>query len=198
MPNAPPAIDDRNAAIVVRAGARPASAKNSAAWAAAGFVVGALFWHTIGFWSFVQSTLLPGSDARRAERDTSVAETRPTSNAAMRSPARPTRSGHKTVAKLSDTPDAITQATSQSVSLADAPARVPVVLNPSEVAECVTLSRAGQGSAVVLTSCAPLVAPLASGTGVKLADREALKPVALSQPAALMWQAKVEVSAGQR
>lgn len=194
MPNARPANVDRNAAIVVRADVRPdvrtGRAKSSAAWAAAGFVVGALFWHTIGFWSFVQSTLLPGSDTRRAERDAPVSETRTTSNAAMRSPVRPTRTGHKTVTKLSDTPDAITHA--------DAPARIPIVLNPTEVAECVTLSRAGQGSSVLLTPCAPLSAPLASGTGVKLADRETVKPVALSQPAALMWQAKVEVSAGHR
>ena len=198
MPYAPRANNDRYAANAVNADTRPdvrsGRAKSSAAWAVAGFVVGALFWHTIGFWSFVQSTLLPGSDARRAERDTSVAETRSTSNAAMRSPVRPTRTGHKTATKLTDAPDA----TSVPVSQADVPAPVPTILNPTEIAECVTLSRAAPGSAVFLTPCAPLTAPLVSGTGVKLADREAVKPVAISQPAALMWQAKVEVSADRR
>lgn len=160
---------------------RPARAKSSAAWAVAGFITGALFWHTIGFWSFVQSTLLPGSDLRRAERDPPVADTRTTSSAGMHSPVRPTRAGPKTVTKWSE-----------------APAPVPTVLNPTEVADCVTLSRSMPGGSMALSPCVPLAAPLAVGAGVELADREPAKSAAFAQPAVLLWQAKVEVSAGQR
>jgi hypothetical protein len=161
---------------------RASQRKSSAAWACAGFVVGALFWHTIGFWSFVQATLVPDGNSRRAEREQSASETRPIATASLRSPVRPTRTGTTTSSKLNEPPPAETIA----------PVIVPVILNPTEIAGCVMLTRKTGGGLAEATACAPLAAPLADGAGAVLADREP------ARAANMFWQAKVDVSPSQR
>jgi hypothetical protein len=178
-------VQDVERATIARAAlpARAPQRLNSAAWAGAGFVAGALFWHSIGFWSFVQATLVPDGNARRASGEPIVSETRASAVASMHSPVRPARTGAKTATKLSEPPHA------DAASFALAP--VAVVLNPAEVANCVSLSRK-PGAVAEASPCAPLGASLATGTGVRIGDREAVKS------AALLWPAKVDVSANQR
>jgi hypothetical protein len=161
---------------------------SSAIWALSGFVLGAVFWHTIGFWSFVNSTLLPGPDARRTEREAAIVEARTTQQGNPRSPLRPTRSGTKTVTKLPDP----SHADLLHSELAAAPS-APLVINAMTVADCVTLVRRMQGQGVETGACASSVGPLAEGAGLALADRGLPKAAANAPP--LLWQAKVEVTA---
>ncbi len=44
---------------------RTSSVASAVVWGGSGFVVGAVFWHLIGFWSFVSTVVLGDTDARR-------------------------------------------------------------------------------------------------------------------------------------
>jgi hypothetical protein len=74
---------------------RPRPAFVAAGSAVAGFITGALFWHTIGFWNFVSDVVLKGPDEAQS---IALAQQSPTVPVAMRptgsiSPARTTVGG---------------------------------------------------------------------------------------------------------
>jgi hypothetical protein len=174
--------DTVNLRVSQKAG--PDTRRNSVIWGVAGFVAGALFWHSIGFWSFVQSTLLPGPDVRRADRDSLATDVRVAASAnGSYSLNRPVRGGTKAAGKL------------QQVAPSDVPTVVALTPEaPIQTFDCVSVVRGAKGP----TPCGALPLPLTEGRGLTLADKTIAKRVDVAGPAALVWQAKVEVSQGER
>ena len=56
------------------------SARSAAVWAAVGFIAGAVFWHAVGFWSFVSDVVLKGASTVEAKLALAASPRAPTSD----------------------------------------------------------------------------------------------------------------------
>jgi hypothetical protein len=159
---------------------------NSVAWGGAGFVAGALFWHSIGFWSFIQTTLVPSSDMRRVERDVG-GEARGQTTQTTYSPIRPLKTTNKIAGKHQPTSTAVA---AEPVTVAASPR--PLVEPQSD---CIVILRGSDGVSSGAQPCSTTSRVLTEGAGLRLADKQPVKPLELSKSAPLVWSAKVEVAA---
>jgi hypothetical protein len=171
---------------------------NSFCWGAGGFIAGALFWHSIGFWSFIQTTLVPTPDSRRAERETINSDARLSSNTTSPSPVRPLRN----TAKIAGRHEATAQPGSTVATIAP-PHTPPPTPSGQEAAgtdtNCTVIARAKDGLGGAIQTCTSVPLPLIEGKGLQIADKQPVKAgVAKSTESAkaalLVWQAKVEVA----
>jgi hypothetical protein len=173
---------------------------NSFCWGAGGFVAGALFWHSIGFWSFIQTTLVPTPDSRRADRETINSDARLSANTTSPSPVRPLRN----TAKIAGRHEPTAQPGSTVATIAPPQTPTPSAQDAAGTdTNCTVIARAkdGLGGAVQTCTSAPL--PLIEGKGLQIADKQPVKAgVAKSADSAkaalLVWQAKVEVATEPR
>jgi hypothetical protein len=184
---------------------------NSLVWGAAGFVAGALFWHSIGFWSFVQTTLVPTPDSRRAEREAGSADTRMSHTSNSPSPVRPLRTSakiggrHEPSAPTGSPSTAVgTPALVQTGPPVAAPPLASASTNAVDVQpNCTAIARAKDGAGGAVQSCTLAPVPLLEGAGLAIADKQpvrvqGVKPAETAKAAPLMWQAKVEVNTAGR
>jgi hypothetical protein len=182
---------------------------NSVAWGATGFVAGALFWHSIGFWSFVQTTLVPTPDSRRVERDAGTSDTRVSNTSTSPSPVRQLRTSAKIAGRHEPSPPTVAATGTPIAAQTGTPVAALTVAGSSKqvVGEaqpnCTVIARAKDGTGGAVQSCTPAPVPLVDGAGLALADKQpakaqAMKPMDSAKAPPIVWQAKVEVNTPAR
>ncbi|MEO1280763.1 MAG: hypothetical protein AAFV69_03405 [Pseudomonadota bacterium] len=175
------------------------SPKSSHGWlyGLAGFVLGAVFWHAVGFWAFVSEAVFSGPREQIARPAQSPTYTGSITTGSIRSTAVPSNAGFASspFSPARPTPaPAQTPNGKQAGALNSSQALEPVL--PTGTLNCADLALDRQTGTTWSGACDPLVATK-DGAGSDNTQRSDQLPIASNIPTAAGWSAAVETSSNR-